>query len=74
MLKSKNFPKKDIIHRAVISAKLMKYTVKSKKCKKCKYYLICDGLWKKYAQIYGDNEIIPKKGKKIKDPTFFLKK
>jgi len=33
--------------------------VKSDKCKNCKYDNFCQGIWKKYVNIYGFDEIIP---------------
>jgi radical SAM protein with 4Fe4S-binding SPASM domain len=32
---------------------------KSEKCKKCKYYRICEGPWKEYPQRRGWDEFIP---------------
>jgi MoaA/NifB/PqqE/SkfB family radical SAM enzyme len=74
MLKRKYIPKKDIAHRAVIESKLLRMTTKSKACKKCKYDFICDGLWKLYTKLYGYDELKPWPGKKITNPTFFIKK
>lgn len=31
----------------------------SVKCKKCKLYKNCEGIWRAYAQIYGLNEFNP---------------
>lgn len=33
--------------------------VKSLKCKKCKYDKVCYGVWKKYADLYGVDELKP---------------
>lgn len=71
MLKRTYIPKKDIAHRAVIESKLLRLTTKGKTCKKCKYDLICDGLWKNYAKLYGYSELKPVIGKKIKEPYAF---
>lgn len=32
---------------------------KTDKCKLCVYYKICEGIWKKYLDVYGDKELIP---------------
>ncbi len=37
--------------------------VKPKKCKECKYYEKCSGLWKSYIEKYGEGEISPITGK-----------
>lgn len=34
---------------------------KAEKCKKCKYYNICEGPWKEYPEIYGWDEFKPVK-------------
>jgi len=51
--------------------------IKNKKmgseCKKCSYRLICDGLWRKYAEWKGFGELKAVEGPLIKDPTHFLK-
>jgi len=36
--------------------------VKAKKCKNCKYYLICEGIWGHYADHYGTKELKPVTG------------
>ena len=41
---------------------------KSSSCRKCKYNLICEGIWNNYVEIFGFDEFIPVKGKYIKDP------
>ncbi len=33
--------------------------VKTKKCKECKLYNKCEGIWKKYLEYYGDKELKP---------------
>ena len=42
--------------------------VKAKKCRNCRYYMICDGIYKEYADRNGFSEINPVNGKKIKSP------
>jgi len=41
--------------------------VKHKKCKKCKYDLVCEGPWKEYPEKRGWDEFEPVSGKKIKN-------
>lgn len=38
---------------------------KAEKCKKCKYYKICEGPWKEYPEIFGWDEFEPVEGEKI---------
>jgi len=47
--------------------------IKKEECKKCKYYTICDGIEKSYANILGLEEIKPVEGKVIDDPLFYIK-
>jgi radical SAM protein with 4Fe4S-binding SPASM domain len=47
--------------------------LKHEKCKKCKYYLICEGPWKQYPEKYGWSEFKPVPGEYIKDPSEVLK-
>ena len=36
------------------------------KCRGCKYFEICEGIWKEYIKHYGDAELRPVKGKALK--------
>ena len=36
--------------------------IKPQSCKKCKYYLLCEGIWGHYAEHYGIEELKPVKG------------
>jgi hypothetical protein len=45
--------------------------VKKEDCKKCKYFLLCDGFEKSYVALFGLEELSPAVGKQIKDPVFF---
>jgi MoaA/NifB/PqqE/SkfB family radical SAM enzyme len=38
----------------------------STKCLRCKYLHVCDGIWKSYAKVWGENEFKPIRGDKIK--------
>jgi predicted RND superfamily exporter protein len=37
--------------------------MKLEKCKECKHYEECSGIWKEYVERYGDKEIMPITGK-----------
>ncbi|MCD6247565.1 MAG: hypothetical protein J7J87_04015 [Candidatus Diapherotrites archaeon] len=37
--------------------------IKPEKCKECKHYEKCSGIWKEYIERYGDKEIMPITGK-----------
>ncbi len=39
--------------------------VKAEKCKRCRYFDICEGPWKEYPQHYGFKEFVPVEGEKI---------
>lgn len=39
-------------------------------CKKCKYSLVCDGVWRSYAKIKGSDAIKAVRGDKIKHPAW----
>ncbi|MFH1263749.1 MAG: radical SAM protein [Pseudomonadota bacterium] len=43
-------------------------------CKGCAYRGICDGLWRKYADWRGFDELRTVSGPRIDDPIFFLKR
>ncbi len=38
---------------------------KAKQCKDCRYFNICEGVWREYIELYGSSEFKPVKGKKI---------
>ena len=42
-------------------------------CSKCSLKGVCDGVWRKYADWKGFEELKPIDGKRISDPTFFIK-
>jgi len=44
-----------------------KFRVKKESCKKCKYYKLCLGPWKRYVKMFGFKEFKPTPGKMIKD-------
>lgn len=39
--------------------------MKAEKCKKCKYFKVCEGPWKEYPQHYGFEEFEPVPGEKL---------
>jgi MoaA/NifB/PqqE/SkfB family radical SAM enzyme len=51
----------------------LKYRRKSPECLKCRYDLICDGIWRNYIKWVGFREIQAVPGKKIQDPTHFMR-
>jgi len=51
----------------------LRYRRKSAACADCRYDLICDGVWQNYAKWVGFGEIRPVPGKKIQDPTYFMR-
>ncbi len=42
--------------------------IKSKppQCKECRYFYVCEGVWREYIELYGGKEFKPVAGKKIK--------
>lgn len=52
----------------------IKNKVYGPECKKCAYRGVCDGLWRKYADWKGFDELKAVPGARITDPTHFLKR
>jgi len=44
-----------------------KHRIKSESCKKCRYYNVCLGPWKRYARIFGFEEFKPIEGEMIEE-------
>jgi hypothetical protein len=44
------------------------------KCRECRYYYVCDGICKRYIELFGDEEFTPIKGEKIINPLEILNK
>ena len=42
-----------------------KYRLKKESCKKCRYYKICLGPWKRYVRMFGFDEFRPVEGKML---------
>ncbi len=38
---------------------------KAIKCKRCRYFCVCEGVWKEYLHFYGADEVAPVHGKRI---------
>ena len=70
----KLFPVSEFLHRMQIKAICGRYSTMFPECKKCRYYFICDGPWRRYAALYGGDEFKPIKGEKITEPYFFMQK
>lgn len=60
-----------IIRELTINSKMIRMKTKPKSCKRCKYNLICDGLWKDYKNTAELKILKPALGEKIKSPLFF---
>ncbi len=57
---------------AIMWAIIFRSKVKGPRCKRCRYFNICDGLWRAYAQTKGFHELEPIPGDKISDPAHFM--
>ena len=40
-------------------ARVAEGKIKGPRCKKCKYFSVCEGLWKEYPEKFGWNEFVP---------------
>jgi MoaA/NifB/PqqE/SkfB family radical SAM enzyme len=47
------------------------FYIKNANCKKCRFFELCDGVEKTYAEQFGLDGLIPAEGEKISDPIFF---
>ncbi|NIO20608.1 MAG: radical SAM protein [Candidatus Aenigmarchaeota archaeon] len=76
-LKFVNIPSKAVIENPnftiTVESEIEKKMIKGKVCKKCKFFDVCNGLWKEYADLYGFDELKPVKGKKIKSLGYLKK-
>ncbi|NYZ78577.1 radical SAM protein [Candidatus Micrarchaeota archaeon] len=54
------------------TARKEKAKTKAEKCKRCKYYLVCEGAFSQYTEHYGMAEFRPVAGEYIKDPNVIL--
>lgn len=60
----------DLIDHVVVASVQRSLHVKAENCPLCKYYEICDGIKKGYAQLYGLSEVHPIRGERIQDPMY----
>ena len=49
-----------------------KFRIKKESCKKCKYFKLCLGPWKRYVKMFGFDEFKPVPGKMIEDPSVLM--
>lgn len=49
----------DFINKDVIKNRINISRIKTNKCKKCRFYTKCEGIWKEYIKNYGDSELKP---------------
>lgn len=61
-------------HRGIKYFLQIKNKVYGSQCNKCAYKGVCDGVWRKYAEWRGFDELTPVEGKRIDDVTHFIKK
>jgi len=59
-------------HSAVLNAHSLINKTRTKKCRNCKYYFICGGVWKAYYKLYGDYELNAVAGRVTYNITEFL--
>ncbi|MBN2121107.1 MAG: radical SAM protein [Candidatus Omnitrophica bacterium] len=58
-------------HEAIIKTMCLVNSYKPLGCRICKYYFICDGLWRDYVSLFGSSEVKPVIGKRITNPAEF---
>ncbi len=61
----------DHIADEVFMANIRNGYVKKESCRDCKFYYLCDGVERSYAQYIGLDELVPVSGEKIKNPLEF---
>jgi MoaA/NifB/PqqE/SkfB family radical SAM enzyme len=62
------------LREAIMRVEAFRHCQKPRRCKKCKFDLICPGVWKEYAKKFGLDEISPVKGKKVTEVDRYLHK
>jgi len=65
--------KREFINQCIVKAIRLYGYKKSKKCKDCKYFYLCDGVEKNYAKKMGLEELNPIRGEKIREYYHFRK-
>ncbi|MBN2719108.1 MAG: radical SAM protein [Deltaproteobacteria bacterium] len=63
----------DFVRESIQVALARKNKRYSPQCYRCKYKPICDGLWRKYVEWRGTNELVAVKGKRIYDPGYYMR-
>lgn len=61
----------DLADHVVVTQVQRSLHAKAEGCTICRYYGICDGVKKGYAQLFGLSEVSPVKGERIEDPMYF---
>ena len=51
---------------------VFKDRIKTRSCKKCAYENVCDYLYRHYHDIYGERDITPISGKKVRNPAWIM--
>ena len=62
------------LREGILHVEALRHCVKPKACRKCRFNLICPGVWKAYAREFGLDEVKPIRGKKVSDVDHFLYK
>ena len=61
------------LYEGIMHTQASRENTKGSLCKTCKFDLICPGVWKEYARIFGLKELKPVEGGKINDPDYYLR-
>jgi MoaA/NifB/PqqE/SkfB family radical SAM enzyme len=60
------------LREAIVWSIIAVNKIKGPQCRRCRYYRICDGLWRDYADRFGFEELTSVEGSKISDPAAYL--
>jgi MoaA/NifB/PqqE/SkfB family radical SAM enzyme len=55
----------DFIDQDVIESRKRNARIKGPQCKSCRYFMLCEGIWKEYAKKRGFKELVPILGSNI---------
>jgi hypothetical protein len=72
----RRFPRTDwetTAHEGIKRFLAFKNKVKPSRCRSCRYFYICDGLWTRYARKYGVEELRPIAGEVMTRPYHFMR-
>jgi len=61
------------LHESMKRFLQVKNKVRGPACQRCSYRLICDGVWRRYAEWRGTSELCAVEGPLIEDPAHFLR-